>query len=397
MIFHLFKLLLGYCRIELHGSSSALATLFLRKNINVARLRPTDEGVCFECLLYEKKKILRLLSDYPFQVIKCTYGGLPPLLWRYRKRFGLIAGALSFGLIIWASSLFLWQIEVVGNETLSDGEVLSILADQGFTVGSYLPSVQVRELCNACLLSDNRIAYLAVNIIGTHCEVQVRETKTVPPSDESTLPSDLVADTDGQIWRLEVYSGQALLKAGETVRKGDVVISGLVEQPDGIFRLERAVGKIYAKITRDFSVTVPYEETVKIYTGEVIQKKSLIFFKKKIKLFKNSGISLPSYDTIETSNSIMLDQDLILPVGIETTEYRAYVTQTLKRSKNDVRRIAEDRMSALLSEALADSEVLSISRSLSFDEKGCTLSVSVYCIEDIADEKWLAELPDSIG
>lgn len=393
MIFRLFEGLLGYCRFTLRGSSSALATLFLRQKINVIKLKPSGDCVSFECLLYEKKRILKLLKDYPFEVVSCTYGGLPALLWRYRKRVGLMTGALSFALIVWSASLFLWQIEVVGNERLSDTEVLDLLADHGFSVGCYLPAVEVKQLCNDCLLDDGRIAYLAVNIIGTHCEVQVRETKTGAPMQEEP-PSDIVATYDGQIQRLEVYSGQALLKAGETVQAGQVVISGLSKLPEETYRLERAEGKVYAKITRDFSVTVPYEEVQKVYTGEVIEKKSLIFFKKKIKLFKNSGISLPSYDTIETSNSITLGEGLILPVGIETIEYRAYVTETIVRSEDEVYRIARARMADLLAHELAEADLLTISRTVSFDEVGCTISCSVYCIADIAKEQPIVGLPD---
>lgn len=171
MIYRLFKWLFGYCKITLKGSPSAAATLFLRKQINVNHLMPTENGVFFEVMLYERKKTLKLLKDYSFEVTDCKACGLPARLSRYRKRWGLILGALLCAAIIWASSLFLWQIDVVGNETLSDAEVLSLLEDHGFSVGSYLPSLSVKELCNDCLLSEPRLAYLSVNVIGTHCEV----------------------------------------------------------------------------------------------------------------------------------------------------------------------------------------------------------------------------------
>lgn len=393
MIFRLLELLIGYCKFTLRGSPSALATLFLRQKVNVARMTPSGDTVSFKCLRYEKKRILKLLSGYPFEVIDCRHGGLPALLYRYRRRFGLIAGGLAFALITWLSSLFLWQIEVVGNETLSDTEVLELLSDHGFSVGSYIPSAKVKQLCNECLLDDSRIAYLAVNIIGTHCEVQIREAqKAAPP--ETDLPSDLVAAFDGQLWRLEVYSGQAILRAGETVKAGQVVISGLSKLPDETYRLDRARGKVYAKILREFSVTVPYEEDVKVYTGQSIEKKSLIFFKKKIKLFKNSRISLPFYDTIETSNSISLGDGLTLPVGVQTTEYREYITERRIRSEDEVRRIAEDRMADLLAAELSEAEVLTLSRSVNFDEAGCTIDCTVYCIADIATEHPIVNLPE---
>ncbi len=392
MMYRLLELLLGYCRITLRGSPSAIATLFLRKKVNVARMKSEGDCVSFEVLRYEKKRLLKLLTDYPFEIISQQNKGLPALLIRYRFRFGLMLGAASFAAIVWASSLFLWQIEIVGNESLSDREILNLLNDHGFSIGSYLPEVSVKELCNDCLLSDSRLSYLSINIIGTHCEVQVKETKTADPLPDD-LPSDITAEYDGQIWRLEVYSGQALVKAGETVQAGQVVISGLFEQPDGTFRLERAYGKVYAKILREFTVTVPYETEIKVYTGRTIQRKSLNFFKKSIKLFKNSGISMPSYDTIETSNSFTIGDSLVLPVSLRTTEYREYATQTIIRGEDEVRRIAETQMADLLAAELAEAEVLTVSRTVSIDETGCHISCSIYCIMDIANEHKLVGTP----
>ena len=142
MIFRLFCLLIGYAKITLGDRAEAAATLFLREKINVAAQKRGDGGrLSFVVPLYEARKLLHLLAHYNFTVESVEYGGLPPYLWQFRRRVGLLLGLSAAVAITVAGSLFLWQIRVVGCETVSEEEVLALLADEGVEVGSYIPPI----------------------------------------------------------------------------------------------------------------------------------------------------------------------------------------------------------------------------------------------------------------
>ncbi len=397
MIFRLFCLLVGYARITLKDRAEAAATLFLREKINVSAQKKGAEGRLSFCVpLYEKRKLLRLLERYHFTVESVECGGLPPYLWQFRGRVGLLLGLCAAVAITVSGSLFLWHIRIVGCETaVSEEEVLELLANEGVEVGSYIPPIDAIVTAQEILLKDDRIAFLAVNIIGTRCEVQVTEAAFPDRSEKDDRPASLSAAYDGLIERIELYDGQVLVRHGEAVRKGQILISGLCEMEEGRWRLTAAAGKVFAKTERTFTVEVPLSEEVLRPTGEENVQRSLIFFKKTIKLFKNSSISSPTYGTIESEDSLTLSDGTPLPIAIGTKRVIAYEKVTLHRTPSEAEVLAAKRMETLAAEELGDAEVLSLTRTVTHSADSVKLTWQVYCIMDIAESVPMTGLPDT--
>lgn len=396
MIFRFFCLLVGYARITLGGRAEAAATLFLRQKVNVAAQKRGAEGrLSFTVPLYQKRKLLRLLSEYRFNVESVEYGGLPPYLWRFRKRFGLLLGLCAAVAITVAGSLFLWQVRVVGCKTVSEEDVLALLADQGVEVGSFIPPIDAIVAAQEMILKDDRLAYVAVNIIGTRCEVQITETSFPDGQKKDDRPASLVAAYDGLIDRIELYDGQILVKSGEAVRAGQTLISGMCEMEEGRWRLAAADGKVYAKVERTFTVEVPYTEESLRPTGEESVKKSLIFFKNSVKLFESSSILTPTYGTIESKDALILPDGTALPIAIATTRVIGYEKVTVRHTAAEAEAIANGRMEALVANELREGEVLSLTRFVEHTKDGVKLIWQVYCIMDIAKSVPMTGLPDT--
>ena len=101
--------------------------------------------------------------------------GLPFLVAKYKKRPGLLLG-LIFGLaLLFYSELFVWKVTVNGNETVSEAAVLQALEEQGVTVGSYIPHIPILKVQNLVLLSFHELSSIAINVKGTHVQVEVLE------------------------------------------------------------------------------------------------------------------------------------------------------------------------------------------------------------------------------
>lgn len=395
MIFHLFCLLIGYCKITLAGSAEAAATFFLRQKINVAKqTKGKDGSLSFLVPLYEKRRLQRLLAANRFEIVSTENGGLPAFLWRFRLRIGLLLGGICAMLIIFAGSRVLWEVRIVGCNHLSEEHILELLAEEGVEVGSSIPPIDAKKTALHILLKEKQIAYLAINIIGTVCEVQVTEAVFPQESEAEDYPASIVAAEDGLIERVEVYDGQLAVKAGEAVRAGSVLISGLCDGFDGAWRLTRASGKVIAKVEREFVVEVPFTEERLQKNGEESVAKSLIFFKKSIKLFETSSILTPTYDTIESKDALTLPSGLVLPIAISTTRQIGYEKVTLSRTVSEAEALARKRMEALTADALRDAELLTLSQTMEHTEDGVKLIWKVYCLTDIAKTLPMVGLPN---
>ena len=68
------------------------------------------------------------------------------------------------------------------------------------------------------------------------------------------MPTNLKAAADGIIKRIDVTSGNCIVKVGDTVAKGDILVSGMEERADGT-KFVHSAGRVTAVIEREVTVT----------------------------------------------------------------------------------------------------------------------------------------------
>lgn len=134
------------------------------------------------------------------------------------------------------------------------------------------------------------IAWAGVEIRGVKLTVSIEDSISVPKLIQSNQPYNIVAERDGLIVKMEVYAGNALVKEGDTVRKGQLLVSGKIEnqRPDlgGDFGSKEvhALGRVIARTWYESSLPVSMEYTQRIKTGNEHKTVYLKFLDEKIKL-----------------------------------------------------------------------------------------------------------------
>ena len=178
----------------------------------------------FRCSLITARRIKRMARERGIEVfVRGTYG-VPAFFCRIARRAGLLLGSIVALVLLCLSGRFVWDVEIVGNDRMSDGEIRAILEECGFGVGSYLPGVSVSALENRVLLSTDKLSWISINRDGTVARVQVIERGSsdgmlLPPA--SASPANLVATQDGQIEELRIYRGEVVVTRGQAVKKGE--------------------------------------------------------------------------------------------------------------------------------------------------------------------------------
>lgn len=316
--------------------------------------------------------------------------GLPQLLYRYRRRPGLLLGAIIYGVLLFVSSRFIWDIRVRGNDTVPDSEIIRLLGELGCEVGSYSPAIDYDALCNRYLAASDNIAWISVNLSGTVAVVEVIEASHGRASvgDGGIIASNLVAERDGIVVSYSVGSGSPMIKPGAVVSKGSLLVSGVMEHKDGSSTIVRARGSVYAKTKREFEVSVPLEREKKIPGEEVAGQKYLKFFSWLIKISLNSGNYPESYDKIVDSRRIVLPGDIELPVFIITERFVPYSAVPYTLTEEEAKRLAWKQVTDFVETELADCELLSAQIEEGMDDNGAYRIKCVFeCIEDIAAER----------
>lgn len=365
--------------------SSALLDLCLEGHYEISDFCAASDGSVSFCLSASAAK--RLARDASRVGIVIGLGetrGLPAILWHYRRRAGLMLGAILIALLLVFSERFVWDVRVTGNVSMTESEVLEELRACGFGVGSYIPSVHASALENRVLLASDRISWISVYLDGTVARVQVIERVEEPPTTDHSRPANLIAAADGQIELVELYRGNCLVHVGQAVRAGDLLVSGLYDSTLHGYRYTRAAGRILARTERTLRVEIPLKYVEKVYVSEKYNEIYLNFFDNLLKVFNCVGNGTDTYDIIK--EEINFD-----PFGGHTLPLRITLTKRLEYTETEAERTPEqalamayaelDRRMATLSESI---EVLSKAIRTEIGEESLILECTLSCIEDIA-------------
>ena len=155
--------------------------------------------------------------------------GFPGYLLRYRKRQAFFAAFFLCLWLNWFASLHLWEIQIENNLYYTDDQILSCLKEYGILKGIRKSKVDCEAIEQELRDTFERISWSAVSVEGTVLKVNVAENYgTLEAVIADAKPGDLVAETDGVVKTLVVRKGIAQVKPGDSVTRGQVLISGSV-------------------------------------------------------------------------------------------------------------------------------------------------------------------------
>lgn len=370
--------------------AAALYDALRDEGVSVYRQYRTDGCLYFRVKRIDRFALERALAASCVELCSRRDRGLPHLLYRYRRRPGLLAGFIMYGVLLFVSSRFIWDIRVQGNDTVPDSEIIGLLGQLGCEVGSYSPAIDYDALCNRYLSISDNIAWISVNLSGTVAVAEVIETSHGKASvdDRGITASNLVAERDGIVVSYSVGSGISMIKPDSVVSKGSLLVSGVIDHKDGTATITRARGAVYAKTKREFTAVVPLVREQK-YIAETIEgNKYLKFFSSMIKISLNSGNYNDSYDKIVDSRRIVLPGDIELPVFIITERMVSYSAVPYTLTEEEAARLAWKEVAAFVESELADCELISSDIEESLGDDGAYRIKCVFeCIEDIATER----------
>ena len=347
-----------------------------------------SDGEIFSFLIYTPhyKQYARLRGKRRYRNETRKQLGFLQIAYRYRKRTGLIAGFfLALSLLV-LSSLFVWDITVEGADRISEQQIFEALESRGLQLGTFIPSIDT-ELSEQLLILDiGELSFVSIKCRGTVVQVEVRERKQETEINDTQSPSNLIAAADGQIEALQITGGAISVKLGQTVKKGDLLVSGVIDSAALGYRLVRARGKVLARTTLTYQAEIPYETTEKVYTGRFFSQKSIKFFSKTIKLFRKDSICTSSCDKIESEKRIYLFGLIKLPIFISEIEYAEYEIVPKTLTQKEALQEAYCQIRLLYEDDLSDAEILGRYTSFSEDEHSVKLVQQIECIVNIAKE-----------
>lgn len=319
--------------------------------------------------------------------------GTPFFFARLRRRHALFAGGILCAALLLVNSLFIWDFEVTGNETVPTETILHALREHGVHRGTFIYSFRSQDICNRVLPELKDLCWVAVNVRGCKAYVQVRERVRAPERVNESEPTNVIAAKPGLITKVRALDGEKRVLPGTSVQQGQLLIAGVVdtggtEKPSVTTRFLAGKGEVWARTWYDLTVRVPLTYEKKVYTGKEKRSHTLIWGENRLKIgAKGSSICNVDCDKIKNQTQWTLFGLFALPVTWETETLLPYELEVTPRSRADAEAQGKDMLETYLAALLGEAGSVT-QRRFSTAVEGDTLVVtlSAECEEQIGKE-----------
>ena len=385
MIFlKLVRYIKGYVRFSISGDfPERLLNQLSANHLSVWNVVRKKENID-ACILASQYKRIRHLRRKNKVITKVNGKfGFPFFVLRHKNRKGIVAGIVIFFVILQLLSGRIWYVKVTGNDYIKTDEILKAAYQSGIYEGmsnKNINSVKLKSELGNRITDASRIA---VNVEYCRLTLEISE-KRITPEQAKDTPCNLVASTDGVITKLLVTEGKKIVKTGQAVEKGELLVSGTIEYKGGNTGFKHSAGEVLAKTEKTITVEQPLEFVEYVYTGEKIERQVLELFGLKIPLFL--GEVTKQYDR-ETDSETFGNSDFVLPIKLYSADFKIKIPRTIVLDEVEAKIMAEEKMSEREKELLENCEVIDCETYISTKNKKVVISKTFQCIENIAKEE----------
>lgn len=370
----------GFRRIKIMPEDLSLVTSILIRNRLQSRIDSDGYIIVRE---RDFAKILELLSGR----IEFTYSepmGFPGMLCRIKHKVA-IASSLCFSfLLCMFFGGIVWDVRVEGNSTITDGEVVLGLSDAGFEIGDFWRRTNLDEVEARLLGNNEKLAWVNINRRGTVAYVKVieKEPENNAPDVIVSGYSNIIASTDCVIEEITVKRGVAVVKVGDTVKKGDLLVIGmLLEESGGGFCYAEA--SVIGRVSDSVSVEIQRNIVEKSSSDKKLVEIDVKFLKFSANILKSYRNLTKECDIIEDEKAYTLFGKCKLPFSIT----RKYIIRETSReiclSDDQLVKLANARLSSVMTSLLCDADLLSAKTSGKFTDDGYFLQSEIIFLSEV--------------
>lgn len=317
----------------------------------------TDDG--FEAKLtkedfYSMRDICRKTKSR-VKIIKKN--GVPFLLFKYRKHYSFVLGICISCVLIYVCSLFVWNISFTGNSEYTDSMLLKYLNGNGVYSGMKIKELNCDDIEQSMRSDFDNITWVSAQISGTRLIVHIKESEGSPVySCADKEDSDIIAAKDGIVRSIITRKGTPLVKTGDSVVKGQVLVSGTVDiVNDG----GEVTGRLYTDSDADILIEtdIEYSDRLDIvhqnknYTGSTCEKGILGVVNTNVEL----SIPVRNFENADVVSEIKecsLTESFYLPFYYGRKIYYEYQIVEQQYSETEATEILSNKLSQYIKKLL---------------------------------------------
>lgn len=296
---------------------------------------------CFQVRKQDLPVLKEIAKHYHMEL---TVEAVPSLIGKlkgYRFRFGLIIGLILGICLIFYESNVVDKIEIQGNQIVSESVILSLLDEEGVKRGTWIPEIDMAH-CERILRSRvSELAWVGMRHTGNRLVIEVTERTLPPQMQNKRIPCNIISRYDAQITNVRVYCGHLQSLIGDGVVKGQMLVSGMFQDANGLTSWHHSIASITGIYTRNTELSEPFEVVQTVPTGRKFTQKWLRIFGLYIPLtFGEHDFAEYNISENQTDFSFF---SATLPCGIlQRTATETVTSETVRTEEETMKKLDAD-------------------------------------------------------
>ena len=312
----IFRWILGYVRFSFNGGfPEDFLTDCFSQDLKIRDVTLSDDGFVAYCDIKTYTQLHKYAFKHGGRVRVLKKYGLPFITFPLKNRWGFFAGAFAFAVLLSLLSSFVWNIEIVGNNRISDTTLYTYLEKHNLKRAVMWSSVDRQKICWDMMSDFDDISWAHINKNGTTARLEINETR--------------LADKDGDQEKLQ-----------------------------GINVFRRELVAVVSREQKDITIK------------DIREYKRLNFFWLNIPLYANRKKG----DMTKENTQFVEIKGVTLPVSVE--HYQEYFLNSKAKTLNDseLLSIAKRKLAAQQERELDGFEIINKTESYTIDDDKCVLS-----------------------
>ena len=222
----------GWVRVRLLGAVSGRRLTALSQAMPLRDVRTVRGGLELDVRAGDLNALRHVLRGSGVRMRIVRRFGMARVRRAARRRAALVLCAAAAALVLGGLSQTVLGVSVVGaRDEAQRTALLETLRACGVRPGVWAAGVDREAVAGEVLRSCPGLTYAAVRQKGFSMELYVVQAAAAPEVFDPDAPVDVVAVTGGLVTRVVTLSGEALVRPGDTVVPGQVLIRGTERMP----------------------------------------------------------------------------------------------------------------------------------------------------------------------
>ncbi len=330
-------------------------TIFTIKGLNIEKnLNTLTKKFQIRDIVRIEKNLTKLTVDYRFhkafkkEILKLGYEileeknrGFLPYFFKIFGNFGVIFAFLLATVLYIVQSPYIWQYEILGEENLSETEIVEFVKDN---FSSNKHQIDTLEVENALYKNFEKISFVSCIIKGQTMIINLKER--LMPSEMYGEFKPVYSKYDGKITAINIVSGTSVVKIGDYVEEGDILVQPYYLDSNGNLQQVEADASFTMEVYHTAEIT-HFDTRVEIVrTGESYVIDEIKLF--GLTIYKNGNNINYSLNETEVEYENLVNNNL-LPFKLKRTTVYELKEVTINESFEEVSEkiIAKTREKAL--------------------------------------------------